>query len=164
MPRSGKPFRSKRQIRFARLVLGTGYRYEKCTCHRRPPGRQYRKALSQSGSELTIFTAHAGMLPGQPLSRRRADGPASGPRRSGARCAGAVGLAGRRRGVSHRRRHAGADPSKASRLSSGDVIVFGGAARLAYHGIDRDLAGTRPWFQAAGASISRCAASARHKK
>ncbi|MGA9794877.1 MAG: alpha-ketoglutarate-dependent dioxygenase AlkB [Rhizomicrobium sp.] len=29
------------------------------------------------------------------------------------------------------------DPTKSFRLRSGDVLVFGGAARLAYHGIDR---------------------------
>jgi alkylated DNA repair protein (DNA oxidative demethylase) len=33
-------------------------------------------------------------------------------------------------------------PTKSFRLRSGDVLVFGGPARLAYHGIDRVLAGT----------------------
>lgn len=33
-------------------------------------------------------------------------------------------------------------PTRSLRLCSGDVLVFGGAARLAYHGIDRVLAGT----------------------
>jgi DNA oxidative demethylase len=34
------------------------------------------------------------------------------------------------------------DPTRAFELKSGDVVVLGGADRLAYHGIDRILAGT----------------------
>jgi len=34
------------------------------------------------------------------------------------------------------------DPTTSFRLQSGDVVVLGGSARLAYHGIDRILAGT----------------------
>jgi alkylated DNA repair protein (DNA oxidative demethylase) len=34
------------------------------------------------------------------------------------------------------------DPTKSLKLASGDVLTFGGPARLAYHGIDRVLAGT----------------------
>ena len=34
------------------------------------------------------------------------------------------------------------NPTASLKLDSGDVIVFGGAARLAYHGIDRVMAGT----------------------
>ncbi len=34
------------------------------------------------------------------------------------------------------------DPTTSIRLDSGDVVLFGGAARLAYHGIDRVLAGS----------------------
>lgn len=33
-------------------------------------------------------------------------------------------------------------PSQSLRLASGDVLMFGGAARLAFHGIDRVLGGT----------------------
>jgi DNA oxidative demethylase len=33
-------------------------------------------------------------------------------------------------------------PTKSLRLQSGDVVMFGGPARLAYHGIDRILPGT----------------------
>src|ERR1700761_4881097 len=32
-------------------------------------------------------------------------------------------------------------PSKSLKLASGDVVMFGGPARLAYHGIDRILPG-----------------------
>jgi alkylated DNA repair protein (DNA oxidative demethylase) len=34
------------------------------------------------------------------------------------------------------------DPTRSVRLASGDVCVLGGAARRAYHGVDRVLAGT----------------------
>ncbi len=34
------------------------------------------------------------------------------------------------------------DPTKSLKLHSGDVIVLGGASRLAFHGVDRILAGT----------------------
>ena len=37
------------------------------------------------------------------------------------------------------RRH---DPTQSFRLASGDALVLGGAARLAYHGVDRILPGT----------------------
>jgi alkylated DNA repair protein (DNA oxidative demethylase) len=33
-------------------------------------------------------------------------------------------------------------PTKSLKLASGDVVIFGGPARLAYHGIDRILPGT----------------------
>jgi alkylated DNA repair protein (DNA oxidative demethylase) len=35
-----------------------------------------------------------------------------------------------------------ADPSRSVRLSSGDVCLLGGEARLAYHGVDRILPGS----------------------
>jgi len=34
------------------------------------------------------------------------------------------------------------EPTRAFRLSSGDVLVLGGAARLAFHGVDRVYPGT----------------------
>jgi len=34
------------------------------------------------------------------------------------------------------------DPTRSMKLSSGDVLVIGGASRLCYHGVDRILAGT----------------------
>lgn len=34
------------------------------------------------------------------------------------------------------------DPTRSLRLSSGDVVVLGGDARTAYHGVDRVIAGT----------------------
>jgi alkylated DNA repair protein (DNA oxidative demethylase) len=34
------------------------------------------------------------------------------------------------------------DPTRSLRLNSGDVLVLGGEARLAFHGVDRIYAGT----------------------
>jgi len=34
------------------------------------------------------------------------------------------------------------DPTRSFRLNSGDVVVLGGAARLAFHGVDRIYSGT----------------------
>jgi DNA oxidative demethylase len=46
------------------------------------------------------------------------------------------------------------DPTRSFRLSSGDVVVLGGEARLAFHGVDRIYPGTstllRHWFPAGG--------------
>lgn len=41
-------------------------------------------------------------------------------------------------------------PTRSIRLASGDVIVLGGAARLAYHGIDRIIAGSSTLLPEAG--------------
>jgi alkylated DNA repair protein (DNA oxidative demethylase) len=46
------------------------------------------------------------------------------------------------------------DPTRSLRLASGDVVVLGGASRLAYHGVDRLYPGTstllRNWFPDGG--------------
>jgi alkylated DNA repair protein (DNA oxidative demethylase) len=42
------------------------------------------------------------------------------------------------------------DPSHSVRLSSGDVVVLGGSARLAYHGVDRIYPGTSPLLPEGG--------------
>jgi alkylated DNA repair protein (DNA oxidative demethylase) len=46
------------------------------------------------------------------------------------------------------------DPTRSLRLSSGDVVAFGGDARLAFHGVDRIYAETstllRDWLPAGG--------------
>ncbi len=46
------------------------------------------------------------------------------------------------------------DPTRSLRLSSGDVVILGGTARLAFHGIDRIYAGTsrllHDWFPDGG--------------
>jgi alkylated DNA repair protein (DNA oxidative demethylase) len=34
------------------------------------------------------------------------------------------------------------DPTQSFRLASGDALVFGGKARLAFHGVDRIMPGT----------------------
>jgi alkylated DNA repair protein (DNA oxidative demethylase) len=42
------------------------------------------------------------------------------------------------------------DPTQSLRLASGDVVVLGGAARRAYHGVDRVLAGTSQLLKRGG--------------
>ncbi len=42
------------------------------------------------------------------------------------------------------------DPTRSVRLASGDALVLGGAARLAFHGVDRTLPGTSPLLTGAG--------------
>jgi alkylated DNA repair protein (DNA oxidative demethylase) len=42
------------------------------------------------------------------------------------------------------------DPTHSFRLQSGDVVVLGGEARLAFHGIDRVLAGTSTLLKSGG--------------
>ncbi|KZM50806.1 alpha-ketoglutarate-dependent dioxygenase AlkB [Labrenzia sp. OB1] len=42
------------------------------------------------------------------------------------------------------------DPTKSFRLQSGDVVVLGGDARLAFHGIDRVLKGTSTLLKTGG--------------
>ena len=44
------------------------------------------------------------------------------------------------------------DKSKSFRLSSGDVLVMGGASRLRFHGVDRVISGSRNSSPAAAAS------------
>lgn len=39
-------------------------------------------------------------------------------------------------------------PTRSVRLASGDVVVLGGASRLAFHGVDRILPGTSPLLDA----------------
>jgi DNA oxidative demethylase len=57
------------------------------------------------------------------------------------------------------------DPTQALRLCSGDAVVLGGAARLAFHGVDRIYAGTSRLLPEGGRinltlrRVTRCAAA-----
>jgi alkylated DNA repair protein (DNA oxidative demethylase) len=42
------------------------------------------------------------------------------------------------------------DPTRTVRLASGDAVVLGGAARLAFHGVDRILPGTSTLLREGG--------------
>lgn len=42
------------------------------------------------------------------------------------------------------------DPTQSFRLASGDVVVLGGASRLAFHGVDRIYPGTSPLLKSGG--------------
>ena len=85
--------------------------------------------------------ADARLLPRQPLRPDGAHGPAPRRRRAGLRLAGALDQPRRPGGVPHRRPPSAPTRPPRSCSSSGDVVVFGGDARLAYHGIDRIRAG-----------------------
>ncbi len=47
------------------------------------------------------------------------------------------------------------DPSRSVRLNSGDVVVLGGAARLAFHGVDRIFSNTSTLLTEAGLGAGR---------
>ncbi len=83
-------------------------------------------------------------LPGQFLRRRRGARPASRRRtRQELDRARRLGLARRQLPVQPRRRpRAANEPTRSFRLSSGDVLVFGGQSRLVFHGVDRIHPGT----------------------
>jgi DNA oxidative demethylase len=49
------------------------------------------------------------------------------------------------------------DPTRSIRLRSGDAIVFGGPARLIFHGIDRLIPKSSDLLPQGGGSISPCA-------
>lgn len=55
-------------------------------------------------------------------------------------------------------------PTRTIRLASGDVILFGGVARLAYHGIDRVMAGTSRLVPGGGRLSLTLRRAADHKK
>lgn len=58
------------------------------------------------------------------------------------------------------------DPTRSIRLQSGDAFVFGGPARLVFHGIDRVLAGSSTLLAAGGRlnlTLRRVTASAGHE-
>jgi alkylated DNA repair protein (DNA oxidative demethylase) len=42
------------------------------------------------------------------------------------------------------------DPTKSMRLASGDVVILGGSARLAFHGVDRIVPGTSTLLRGGG--------------
>ena len=42
------------------------------------------------------------------------------------------------------------EPTRSFRLASGDALVLGGAARLAFHGVDRIIAGTSNLLKGGG--------------
>jgi alkylated DNA repair protein (DNA oxidative demethylase) len=59
------------------------------------------------------------------------------------------------------------EPSRSIRLGSGDVIVLGGAVRLAFHGVDRIYPGTSSLLPEGGRinltlrRVTRCASDKR---
>ena len=144
MPKTGKPM-SVRMTNCGPLGWVTdaerGYRYQADPPgDRRSRGRRSRRCCSTRGASFGL-RARARSMPDQRLRTGREDGAAPGSRRAGFRRAGRVAVA--RRHLPVPRRWNQARRSDASvRLASGDAVVLGGEARLAFHGVDRILPGT----------------------
>jgi alkylated DNA repair protein (DNA oxidative demethylase) len=143
MPRSGTPF-SVEETNFGSLGWysdAAGYRYE--TTHpatKRPwpdipaPLLQLWRAVAdyQAGPEcclVNLYRAGARMGLHQDRDEQAFDAPVVSV---------SLGDSGVFRIGGTKRR----DPTMSVMLQSGDVVMFGGVARLAYHGIDRVIAGT----------------------
>ncbi len=146
MPKSGKPF-SVEETNFGELgwvADGHGYRYEKI----HPLTREAWPAmppplLDLSGPKLTerrVTVARISCLVNlyrsgarMGLHQDRDEAALDAPVLSVSLGDDALFRIG---GTSRR------GPTKSIRLRSGDVVVFGGPARLAFHGIDRLISGT----------------------
>jgi alkylated DNA repair protein (DNA oxidative demethylase) len=140
MPRSGKPF----SVRMSNCgPLGwvsdiSGYRYQ---AHHPETGRPW-PPMPQSLLELWRAYADCGLAPDACLINHYDEQARMGPHqdRDEADFSApilSVSLGDScvfRYGGEHRR-----DPSETIRLESGDVLVFGGPARLMFHGVDRIL-------------------------
>jgi len=102
----------------------------------------FTPTMPSSGKPFSVrMTNCGGSLPRQLLRSNRPHGTASGPQRGRPHRAGRFGLAGRDMPVSYW----GNSRSAATRsfpVASGDVLILGGAARLAFHGVDRIVPGT----------------------
>ncbi len=86
--------------------------------------------------------AAAGSLPRQFLRFRGADGAASGSRRAASLRRRSCRCRWGMRRCSGSARMSASGPTRSFRLQSGDAFVFGGPARLAFHGVDRIYPGT----------------------
>ena len=143
MPKSGKPM-SVRMTNCGTLGWMTderGYRYQ-------PTHPENRRALA-ADPRLPVagvdgvggLCACAGSLPGERLWPGGPHGLAPGSRRGRLGGTGGVAVAGDaclfRIGGPQRQ-----GPTRSFRLASGDGLVLGGQARLAFHGVDRILPGT----------------------
>jgi DNA oxidative demethylase len=143
MPKSGRPF----SVRMSNCgPLGwvsdeSGYRYQASHPETGRPWPPIPPALMALWSALARFRdppeaclinsygAHAKMGLHQDRDELEFDAPVISIS-LGDSCLFRVG--GRKRG----------DPTRSVRLSSGDVLVLGGASRLAFHGVDRIYPGT----------------------
>ena len=111
------------------------------TSGNRAPVAGYPVAARHSLRRDRPGRASAGGLPDQPVRPRRADGPAPGSRRGGAcRARGLLSLGDTALfRVGGLQRNA---PTRSFRLASGDAMSLAGEGRLAFHGVDRIIAGS----------------------
>lgn len=143
MPVSGKPF-SVEMTNFGQLGWisdKSGYRYTGCHPHTGRPWPAIPAGLLELWSEATghpdppecclvnLYRAGSRMGLHQDRDEPAIDAPVLSVS-LGDTALFRIGGASRR------------GPAASLRLASGDVLAFGGPARLAYHGIDRVMAGT----------------------
>jgi DNA oxidative demethylase len=144
MPRSGKPF-SVRMTNCGPLGWVSdveGYRYQATHPETREPWPAMPKALLAAWSTLAGLEAPA---PEACLINYYAAGTRMGLHQDKDEQEFAAPVVSLSLGDTAVFRIGGAArgaPTRAVKLESGDAFVFGGPARLAYHGIDRLLAGT----------------------
>ena len=106
------------------------------------PGRRSRSASSRSGARSCRRSGCPTAASSTCYAADGADGDAPRRRREGLLLAGPLDQPRRPARSSAWAAPARSDPTTAVLLDSGDVVVFGGPARLAYHGIDRIRAGS----------------------
>ena len=110
--------------------------------HRPPVAGRSPTPIARVWARAAARSARAGSLPRQLLRGARQDGPAPGPRRARAstcRCCRSRSAIDAHSASAASTRNA---PTRSFPLRSGDVFTFGGASRLAFHGVDRMLPGT----------------------
>ena len=144
MPRTGKPF----SVWMSNCgALGwvsdeRGYRYQPTHPGNGAPVAGDAAAASRRLRRARPGRAAAGGLPDQPLRFRRAYGPAPGSRRGGAcRARWSHSRSGTRRSFASAELQRNA-PTRSFRLASGDAMSLAGEGRLAFHGVDRIIAGS----------------------
>jgi DNA oxidative demethylase len=143
MPRSGKPF-SVRMLNFGPLGWvsdETGYRYQPTHPDTGEPWPAMPALVLKAWADL----AHYPHLPEACLVNSYAAGTRMGLHQDRDEEDLAAPVVSLSLGDSALFRIGGTSrsgPTTSLKLASGDAIVFGGPARLAYHGIDRIMAGT----------------------
>ena len=126
----------------------SGYRYDPIdpeTGRRWPPMPAVFSELAEpSRRDRRVCRLRAGRLPHQPLRARRPASAASGSRTSATSAADRLGFARSARHLPLGRRSRGPSRPRRVPLVHGDVVVWGGAARLTFHGVHPLAEGHHP--------------------
>ena len=151
MPKSGKPF-SVEETNFGALGWVsdiTGYRYEKLHPHTRAPWPSIPDLLLELWKATTTYPAP----PECCLVNRYSVGARMGLHQDRDEKALDAPVLSVSLGDDALFRIGGTTrkgPTESLKLCSGDVLMFGGPARLAFHGIDRILGGTSALLEGGG--------------